>query len=54
MNERAQGALEALAWVLFLIKRGRSLEKVRQEVSHARDDILQGCSVNFRERIKPA
>lgn len=52
MNDRAGGAIEALAWVLTLLDRTENPDRLRREVASARDDLLQGVSVDFRERIK--
>jgi hypothetical protein len=52
MNDRAAGAIEALAWILNLLERNPAPERLRSQVEAARDDLLQGVSVDFRERIR--
>lgn len=52
LNDQAVGAIEALAWVLSLLDGHPSIERIRNEVASARDDLLQGVSVDFRERIR--
>jgi len=51
MNDYAHGALEALAWTLNLFEETEDLGRVRQ-LEGARDDLLAGVTVNFRQRLK--
>jgi hypothetical protein len=48
LNDYARGALEALAWVMSILDE----PKVRCEIEGARDDILNGTSVDFRRRLR--
>ena len=52
MNDYGRGALEALAWVSRLLEEARSLKDVMTEVEAAKEDILKGVAVNFRDRLK--
>jgi len=52
VNDYAHGALEALAWVLNLLDQTRDRGHLRRQVEGARDDLLAGVSVNFREKLK--
>jgi len=52
LNDYARGALEALAWVLSLLDELQDPRMIRRQVEGARDDILRGSSIDFREKIK--
>ena len=52
MNDRTEGAIEVLAWVLSLAESVRKLDDLFDEVRRARDDLFLGVSVDFRQRIK--
>lgn len=52
MNDYAHGALEALAWTLNLLEETEDLGRIRRQLEGARDDLLAGVSVNFRQRLK--
>ena len=51
MNDFARGALEALAWFESLLGQG-DLERLRQEVSAAKEDLLSGMAIDFRYRLR--
>ena len=51
MNDYAHGALEALAWALGLLEETGDLGRVRRQLEGARDSLLAGVSVNFRQRL---
>jgi len=53
MNPRAEGAIEALAWVLHLLDNVDDISGMREAVSSAREDLLCGVSIDFRDRIRP-
>jgi hypothetical protein len=52
MNDYAHGALEALAWTLGLLEETEDLRCIRRQLEEARDDLLAGVSVNFRQRLR--
>ena len=52
MNDYAHGALETLVWVLNLLEGTNDTARIRRQVEGARDDLLAGVSVNFRQRLK--
>jgi len=52
MNDRATGAIEALVWVLATMERMKQLGSLYDEVREARDDLLRGVSIDFRERVR--
>ena len=52
LNDYARGALEALAWVLSLLDELQDPRVIRRQVEGARDDILRGSSIDFREKIR--
>ena len=52
MRDYAKGALEALQWALLKIEELRDLEKVRREIEAARDELLNGVAIDFRDRIR--
>jgi hypothetical protein len=52
VNDYAHGALEALAWALNLLEVTEDLGRIRRQLEGARDDLLAGVSVNFRQRLK--
>ena len=52
MNDYAHGALEALAWTLGLLEQTEEISRIRRQVEGARDDLLAGVTVNFRQRLK--
>jgi len=52
MNDFARGALEALAWVLNMLEDMEDPNRIRRQVEGARDDLLRGVSVDFRQRLK--
>jgi hypothetical protein len=52
LNDRAAGAIEALAWVRTLLEGADNVAKIRREVETVRDELLHGVAVDFRERLK--
>ena len=52
MNDYVHGALEALAWTLGLLEETEDLGRIRRQLEGARDDLLSGVSLNFRQRLK--
>ena len=48
MDEYTKGALEALAWIQLLMEKGKSKENIRREIEEARDLLLKGVAVNFK------
>ena len=56
MNEYCRGAVEALAWVQFLLaeleKDEERWEKFRKEMNEARDELMSGVAVDFREKLR--
>ena len=52
MRELAQGALQALAWVLLLLQE-KNTEEARKEVEEAIRTILKGVGKDFRIIIEP-
>jgi hypothetical protein len=53
MNDYARGALEALAWVLGMIENGDASARLRRQLEGARDDLLRGVTLDFRQRLRP-
>jgi hypothetical protein len=53
MNDYARGALEALAWVLNMIEDGDEQVRIKRQVEGARDDLLRGVTLDFRQRLRP-
>jgi hypothetical protein len=51
MNDYAHGALEALTWTLNLLEETDDLGRIRRQHEGARDDLLAGVTVNFRQRL---
>jgi hypothetical protein len=51
VNERCAGAIEALAWVLYLTGQTGDVGRVRRAVETVRDELLQGVAVDFRNRL---
>ncbi len=54
MNDYAHGPLEALAWVLGPLEETEDPHRLRRNLEGARDDLLSGVSVNFRDRCENA
>ena len=57
MNDYVKGALEALAWMDLLLSKVDAksldeLEVVRREVVGARNELLRGVAVDFRDRLR--
>lgn len=52
MNDKANGALEALGWVRGLLKELKSSRKVDREIAGAIEDLLAGSSVDFRNHLR--
>lgn len=52
MNERCAGAIEALAWFECLLDNVGDLAKIRRQVEDARQDLMRGVAVNFRDRLR--
>jgi len=52
LNDYARGALEALAWILAMLEDGGDVGRIRRKVEGARDDLLRGISVDFRQRLR--
>jgi len=52
VNDYARGALEALAWILAMLDDGGDVGRIRRKVEGARDDLLRGISVDFRQRLR--
>ena len=56
MNDRCEGALEALSYVRAFVedleKRGGDLGRVRGEVEELIDLLLRGAVSDFRRRIR--
>jgi hypothetical protein len=52
MNDYAHGALEALAWTFGLLQETEDLSRIRRQIEGAKDDLLAGVSINFRQRLK--
>lgn len=63
MNDYAKGALEALAWMDSLLSKAEpkdvndpqaaeAWDLVRREVLGARNELLQGVAVDFRDRLR--
>jgi hypothetical protein len=51
MNDYAHGTLEALAWTLNLSEETEDLGRIRRQLEGARDDLLAGVTVSFRQRL---
>jgi len=51
MNEYCRGALEALSWARSLLET-RSVNQVRGMLDQAKEDILNGCAIDFAERLR--
>ena len=52
MNDYARGALEGLAWVLNMLEDGDDTSRIKRQVEGARDDLLRGASIDFRQRLR--
>ena len=56
MNDYSKGALEALAWVQQLMKGLRNepdgWSRMEREVEAAKDDLLSGVGIDFRQRLR--
>jgi hypothetical protein len=55
LNERASGAIEALAWVRELLQKAvvqkRDLVFVMDEVEHVHGELLRGVAVDFEKYV---
>jgi len=50
MNPKAEGALEALTWVLLLLENYK-LNYVIKEIKSAREELLKGVAIDFKRKI---
>jgi hypothetical protein len=55
LNDRASGAIEALAWVRERLEQAvvqkRDLVFVMDEVEHVHSELLRGMAVDFEKRV---
>ncbi|MBS7642765.1 MAG: hypothetical protein QW374_04985 [Candidatus Bathyarchaeia archaeon] len=52
MNDYTKGALEAITWAILVLKDSKDIREAIAELESARDSILRGIAVDFREKIK--
>ena len=56
LNDYGKGALEALVWFRSLmdeLRKNKDWEKLKREVDEAREELLSGIAVDFREKLRP-
>jgi len=50
MNPKAEGALEALSWVLWLLENYK-LSYAIKEIKSIRESLLKGIAIDFKHKI---
>ncbi|MEM2739930.1 MAG: hypothetical protein QXQ29_03930 [Candidatus Bathyarchaeia archaeon] len=52
MNDYTKGALEAITWAILVLMDAKDIREAVAELESARDSILRGIAVDFREKIR--